>query len=432
MDEYVLHRRPEDWDVRPIGTCCSMVSDSCDPSDANGRPYLGLEHLASGFPAVVGIGDPTQVVSAKTVFRRRDVLYGKLRPYLRKAVLAPFDGICSTDIIVIRPNGSMLPEFLTYLVHSDPFVDRAKATTSGVNHPRTSWSKLRPFVVPVPPVPEQRKIAAVLSLVQRAIEQQERLIALVTELKKALMHKLFTEGTRGEPQKQTAIGPIPQSWDVVALGDASGSFQYGTSVKCDYRRDGFPVLRIPNVVGGHVDLHDLKYGQPKTNEIEALKLRHGDLLFVRTNGVQENAGRCSMYRGELGDTCYFASYLIRVRVCPDQLVPEFIDEYSRTQAGVSFLSGRAVRTADGKFNINRGTIQRMLVPKPEIDEQAEIAGAAATLDSKLQGHCSKRDHLQALFRTLLHQLMTAQIRVNDLDLPELGLESADAELEEVV
>ena len=68
--------------------------------------------------------------------------------------------------------------------------------------------------LPVPAQPEQRKIAAVLGLVQRAIEQQERLIALTTELKKALLHKLFTEGLRGEPQKQTEIGPVPESWEV--------------------------------------------------------------------------------------------------------------------------------------------------------------------------------------------------------------------------
>ena len=70
--------------------------------------------------------------------------------------------------------------------------------------------------IPIPPLAEQRKIAAVLGLVQRAIEQQERLIALTTELKKALLHKLFTEGLRGEPQKQTEIGPVPESWEVAS------------------------------------------------------------------------------------------------------------------------------------------------------------------------------------------------------------------------
>ena len=73
------------------------------------------------------------------------------------------------------------------------------------------------FLIIRPPA-EQRKIAAVLGLVQRAIEQQERLIALTTELKKALLHKLFTEGLRGEPQKQTEIGPVPESWEYRSLG----------------------------------------------------------------------------------------------------------------------------------------------------------------------------------------------------------------------
>ena len=73
-------------------------------------------------------------------------------------------------------------------------------------------------LIPLPPLDEQRKIAGVLGVVQRAMEQQERLIALTTELKKALLHQLFTQGLRGEPQKQTEIGPVPESWEVVPLG----------------------------------------------------------------------------------------------------------------------------------------------------------------------------------------------------------------------
>lgn len=421
MVEYRLHSQPDGWRMQSLNKCCSMVSASCDPSQAHGLPYLGLEHLASCFPALVEIGDPTQVRSAKTVFGKHDVLYGKLRPYLRKAVLAPFDGICSTDIIALRASDILLPEFLTYLLHSDPFVEYAKATTSGVNHPRTSWSKLKGFFVPVPPLPEQRQIATLLSAVQRAIDQQERLIALTTELKRALMHKLFTEGTRGEEQKMTEIGPVPKSWRLARLADVAESFQYGTSVKCYYGVDTRPVLRIPNVVGGHVDVTDLKFGNPKPNEIEALKLKHGDLLFVRTNGVKENAGRCSMYRGELGESCYFASYLIRVRIPRDQLLPEFIEEYTRTEIGASFLSGRAIRTADGKFNLNAGTLQNMLVPIPGATGQMETVRIADLIDQKLRNHLDKQQRFHDLFRTLLHQLMTAQIRVNDVDLQELEI-----------
>jgi type I restriction enzyme S subunit len=277
--------------------------------------------------------------------------------------------------------------------------------------PNLSQSKLRELPVAIPTLAEQRKIAEVLGLVQRALEQQERLIALTTELKNALLHQLFTQGLRGEPQKQTEIGPVPKSWEVVTLEDAAVAFDYGTSVKCEHGKAGVPVLRIPNVVGGSIDLSDLKHGQPKRSELEHLRLRDGDLLFVRTNGVLENAGRCAVYRGEL-EGCYFASYLIRVRVDSTKVLPAFVNEYARTERGRSFLSGRAIRTADGKFNINSGTLKRVLLPLPGLDEQTEIVRQLDLVERKLKLHESKRSALSDLFRTLLHQLMTAQMRVH--------------------
>ena len=117
------------------------------------------------------------------------------------------------------------------------------------------------FPLPFPALPEQKKIAHILSTVQRAIEAQEKIIQTTTELKKTLMRKLFTEGLHNESQKQTEIGPIPQSWEVVQLEQLAESFQYGTSVKCGYEFQGKAVLRIPNVVGGNVDISDLKIWQ---------------------------------------------------------------------------------------------------------------------------------------------------------------------------
>ena len=296
--------------------------------------------------------------------------------------------------------------------------------------PNMSKSRLAELPMPRPAREEQTRISAVLTAVRQAIEQQEQLISLTIKLKTALMHRLFTEGVRGESQRKSEIGRLPENWGVAALVDVAESFKYGTSVKCGYKREGVPVLRIPNVVGGHVDVEDLKYGTPKPTEIGPLKLREGDLLFVRTNGVQDNAGRCSIYRGELGAECCFASYLIRVRTRRDQLCPEFLDEYTRTQVGRSFLAGRAIRTADGKFNINSGTLQRMVVPVPDLEEQHKIADAAAVLDKKLGVHIARRRELEGLFRALLHLLMSAQIRVKSLDPQNLGLDAADSPPEE--
>ena len=279
-------------------------------------------------------------------------------------------------------------------------------------------SDFKAISISLPPLPEQRKIAGVLGMVQRAMEQQERLLALTAELKKALLHKLFTEGLRGETQKQTEIGRVPECWGVATLESVAVAFDYGTSVKCEHGKAGVPVLRIPNVVGGSIDLSDLKHGQPKRSELEQLRLQDGDLLFVRTNGVLQNAGRCALYRGELEDS-YFASYLIRVRVDSSKVLPAFVNEYARTERGRSFLSGRAIRTADGKFNINSGTLKQVLLPLPSIEEQKEVVRQLDLVERKLKLHGRKHATLTALFRTLLHQLMTAHLRVHDLDLDKL-------------
>ena len=209
---------PTGWENLQFYDVCDLVKDSYQPVNGGSTPYIGLEHLAQGFPAFVGRGAEREIRSSKTAFKVGDILFGKLRPYLRKGAQADFDGISSTDILVFRAAERCESNFLKYLIHSNEFIDYAKSTTSGVQHPRTSWPSLRKFQLSLPPLPEQKKVAHVLSTVQRAIEAQERIIQTTTELKKTLMHKLFTEGLRNEPQKQTEIGPVPESWKVVRLG----------------------------------------------------------------------------------------------------------------------------------------------------------------------------------------------------------------------
>jgi type I restriction enzyme S subunit len=231
----LLEPPPSGWFSAKFGDLCDRVQDAALPMKDGERLYLGLEHLASGRPALVGRGKETDVKSGKTEFRAGDVLFGKLRPYLRKSTMAPEDGICSTDILVFRPTKKATPEFICFLTHSDEFIRHAQATTSGVQHPRTSWGGLREFQLHAPPLCEQQKIVAVLSLVQQAIEQQERLITLTTELKTGLLDQLFTRGLRSEPLAETEVGPMPESWNPTPLGGCcevlSGSLSYTDFLK---------------------------------------------------------------------------------------------------------------------------------------------------------------------------------------------------------
>ena len=392
-----------EWNDRPLGTLCSIKTGKKDVNEGSSNGAYPFFTCSTKVHASDSYSFDTEaiLIAGNGVVGETKLYRGKFEAYQRTYILDAFD----EDI-----------DFIFYVLKGSLMTELSKVV-SGSTMPYIRKGDLEKFPIPLPPRPEQKKIAHILSTVQQAIDAQEQIIRITAELKNALMHKFFTEGLRNEPQKQTEIGPIPESWNVLELEKKAKSFQYGTSVKCTYGADGKPVLRIPNVVGGHVDVSDLKFGNPKQSELGKLVLQKGDLLFVRTNGVEENAGRCSQFNCEVDD-CYFASYLIRVRLDPAILNSSFLSEYSRTETGVSFLSGRSVQTADGKFNINSGTLKTMLVPVPEIDEQEDIAQSLMLIDRKIEVARSKKKSLNNLFQALLHELMTAKSRVHELNLPK--------------
>ncbi len=271
----------------------------------------------------------------------------------------------------------------------------------------------------LPPLAEQRAIASVLRTVQRAKEACERVIDATGQLKHSFLHYLFTYGPVSfdqadkVPLKETEVGPVPQHWPILSLGELASRIQYGTSTRCDANVTGYPVLRIPNVVGGRVDTTGLKYLAASPADAERYVLHSGDLLFVRTNGVRENVGRCAVYQGKPG-RALFASYLIRVLLSANRALPAFVQSFTETSSGRASFKERASGAADGKFNINSQTIRTTPIPLPPLPVQLTIAAHLSTLDSKLTAEETRLAALDNLFKSLLQNLMTGKIRVNHL------------------
>ena len=402
---------PTGWENLQFYEVCDRVKDSYQPVNGGSTPYIGLEHLAQEFPAFVGRGVESEIRSSKTAFKVGDILFGKLRPYLRKGAQADFDGISSTDILVFRAAERCESNFLKYLIHSNEFIDYAKSTTNGVQHPRTSWPSLRKFQLSLPPLPEQKKVAHVLSTVQRAIEAQERIIQTTTELKKTLMHKLFTEGTRGEPQKQTEIGPVPESWEVSLLGNSLSVAQYGLSVKGTTKGD-YPILRMTNQADGQIIGNNLQFVKIGEADFKKFKVEKGDILFNRTNSL-DLVGRTAIH--DIEGNYVFASYLIRLRTDRKKLNPFFLNLYfnrDETQSRLKSIATRAV----SQSNISATKLKGFPIPLPSTKEQAKIVMQTEAIETKLLLHRRKLESLRDLFRTLLHELMTAKIRVAALEL----------------
>lgn len=186
---------PAHWRVVRLGDVVTLRKGTIHPSDAPNARYIGLEHLTPGEIRIKQFGRAGSTRSAKSVFEEGDVLYGKLRPYLDKAAIAEWPGVCSTDILVLQPVKAE-PLFLAYLMHTPFVLNHAIATTAGVNHPRTSWKALSQAFIPLPPLPEQRAIARILQTVDRKIEAEEARQQALDDLFRSLLHHLMTAKVR--------------------------------------------------------------------------------------------------------------------------------------------------------------------------------------------------------------------------------------------
>jgi len=183
---------PKEWDVVTLGDVCDQRSEMFQPSGNNNYRFVGLEHISSGETRIHTSAQDVAVKSSKFKFYSGDVLYGKLRPYLDKAVLVDFDGICSTDLLVLKSKEGITKGFLVYVLHSERFLKHAITTTSGTNHPRTSWKAISRFKLGLPKTPEQQKIAETLSSIDRKLELERIEKAKLDHIKRGLMDLLLT------------------------------------------------------------------------------------------------------------------------------------------------------------------------------------------------------------------------------------------------
>jgi type I restriction enzyme S subunit len=409
-----------------LAALCELVAVQRHPADMPEARYVGLEHVPSGRLRWAGVGKASDMQSHKFAFQRNDVLYGKLRPYLDKAVLADSDGLCTTELLVLRAKPGVSPRFLACVAHAPEFIAHAMAGVTGAHHPRTSWNHIADFELPQYDPDAQRKIAALLWRVHDLIVACETTTSTAQALQQVSMRELFGRGLRGEVQKESEIGAVPESWGVTTFSEVREWLQYGTSIHCTLEPLGFAVLRIPNVEPGRVNASELKYCDLSEEEASKYLLSHGDLLFIRTNGVLERLGSCAVYQGE-PKRALFASYLIRARLKPG-IDPRYIAYFYASERGTSLVAGRATPAADGKYNLNTGTIDSLPLPlPPTLDEQQEIVAVLDAIDRKIDLHQKKRAVLDDLLKALLHKLITGEIAVDDLDLSVLDRTAVSAE-----
>lgn len=406
-----LEALPSEWIVRRVDELFAIqqgkqVSKKNRVGD-NQRPFLRTKNVLWGQLDLTELDQMhfSEAEASRLALRRGDLLLCEGGWVGRTAMWQGELPICYYQNHLHRMRAredTIDPQFALYWFWhafelSSVYFGRKNVTTI----PNMSKSRLGELPMPQPPLDEQRKIAAVLSGVQRAIEQQERLIGLTTELKKALMHKLFTEGTRGEPQKQTEIGPIPQSWSVVTF-DEFAVLQRGKDLPKSSFRDGeIPVIGATKAMGTH------------------------DTANVRGPGVTVVRSGSSAGKPLFIPSDFWAHNVVLYVKDFRGNDPKFVYYQLMKLDLTRFKAGVAVPT------LNRNTFRGIRLAVPDLAEQLAIAHSLDTVHLRTTQAEGARDALSDLFRTLLHQLMTAQIRVQDVDLGALGQLTDAGELQEV-
>ncbi|MET3811762.1 restriction endonuclease subunit S [Arthrobacter sp. UYEF3] len=155
----------------PVKELATNRKELAEPSTLDpDSKYVGLEHLPRRSMWADSAGTAKSVSSTKAKFEEGDILFGKLRPYFHKVVVAPFGGVCSTDVLVLRPSSSDLAGYVLASLSSDFVVERATAASEGTRMPRTSWKDLAAVEVAWPGLTVAREFGARVSAVRGAVE----------------------------------------------------------------------------------------------------------------------------------------------------------------------------------------------------------------------------------------------------------------------
>jgi len=314
----------------------------------------------------------------------------------------------------LRPsNGSITNEFMLYWMRF-AFEIRNFYGVSGASSTiaHLPAAQLQALEVPLPPLPEQKKIAHILSSVQRTIEAQERIIQITTELKRALMHKLFTEGLRREPPKETEIGPMPQNWEVVELGKlakvGNGSTPKRTT-EAFWERGTIPWLNSTKIHDRFITEADQFVTPQAFKECHLPKVAPNSLLIAIT-GQGKTLGNCAITRIE---TC-INQHLAYAQFHSAKTVPDFVFWFMQTR--YDYLRSIAHGGGSTKGALTCGFLKTLPIPVPPRTEQEAIVTVFQTLEEKQVSAVRKQAALQGLFRSLLHELMSANTRVHELQL----------------
>jgi type I restriction enzyme S subunit len=367
---------------------------------------VGLEHLDPGSLKIHRWSPITPEMSFTRRFCKGQILFGKRRAYQKKVALADFDGICSSDILVIEAKKeNFVPELMPFIIQDDRFFEFAVGTSSGSLSPRTKWKFLSEYEIWLPPLDEQRRIATTLWAAEDCITNGERFVIAAERAKQVLMKVLFSKGIgHTEFQQVTGFGNIPKRWNVHLLSEISSvkTGPFGAQLhQKDYVDAGWPIITVEHLG----DISVLHENLPLISDHDKKRLfqyvlNEGDIVFSRVGSIDRN---CLITYKEVG--WLFSGRLLRVRPDKEKVISTYLNSYFNFEPFKQRV--RNVAVGGTMPSLNTKLLSDISIPLPPIPEQHQIAAILTRCDETIVSARMNVTTTKALKMKMINEMLKA-------------------------
>lgn len=413
---------PEGWRNDRVKDLVSLRQEKINAQDDN-EDYIELEDIESGTGRLLFRRDTLDVESAVTLFKKGDILFGKLRPYLEKYYYADFDGKCTGEIIAFEPR-RIEGHFFYYFVASKDFIDKCDALSYGAKMPRVNWpTQIAYFDVPIPVKSEQKGISTYLdeqcATINKVIEIKKEQLAILEDLRKSIIHKVVTRGLNDDVKLVDSgidwIGEVPKHWQkeklfricqLVSSGGTPNTFEP------DYYDGDIIWVQTGDLNDGYIETTEKMITRAGLESSSAKLFPKGTLIIalygatIGKLGVlkQESATNqacCAMIFYPWMNTKYFYYLFFD---CRDTLI--------------------SLGYGGGQNNISQRTIKQTYFYFPKYAEQIQIVeylDKECDKIEKLRRNIQNQINVLTLYRkSLIHECVTGKRRITEQDLKDLA------------
>ena len=425
------------WPVDRVKDHASKIGSGVTPTGGaaayldTGVPLLRSQNVhfdGLRLDDVAYIGEDTHDEMGGSKLRPRDVLLNITGASIGRCAYVPEhfgEGNVNQHVCIIRPAAKLNHKFLTYCLSAPWGQDQVFAGFTGASRQGLGQRDLGEIQVPLPPLPEQQRIATYLdascAAIDAAVAAKRSQLDTLDALRKSIIQRAVTFGIEANPKLRQVnsdwIREVPSHWDVCRVKRVVARMDYGIGVSTgDEGR--YPVLKMGNVQDGEIQFAKLDF----IDEVDDnLILERGDLLYNRTNSPDQ-VGKAAIFRKSRADAITFASYLVRLRV--NHRVNAWYLNYVLNSSGFLAFARRLAVPSVQQSNLNSTRYAQMFIPLPPIEEQKAILSflneKTAAVDTVVATIQTQIETLTAYRKSLIHECVTGQRRVTEADVAAIA------------